>query len=87
MKIVVRLDDGSQITAYATVGSVDGGQTLDIPDDTDLSILSHAKWDGSSLIELPIEDLPTPGPSELDHLREQVAAQQRVIDALLGVAE
>ena len=87
MKISVVLDAQGKIATYAIVGGIEGGQTIHIPDDTDLSIFNHAKWDGEKLVELPIEDPLEPGPSKLDQLREQVTAQQEILDILIGVAK
>ena len=75
-------DDG-RIRSYALVGDIEGSQTIMIPDDTDLTILSHARWDGSQLIELPEEPLLEPPPAaELSALQRQVADLQAQVTRL-----
>ena len=87
MRICISMDAENRITSYALSGGIVNGMEIEVPDWIDLSILDHAKWDGENLVELPIEEPPKPGPGELDQLREQVAAQQEIIDILIGVAK
>lgn len=87
MKICILVDAENRVTSYALSGGIVNGVEIEVSNGIDLSILDHAKWDGEKLVELPIEEPPKPGPGELDQLREQVAAQQEIIDILIGVAK
>ena len=76
MQIIVTLDDTGRITNSAIVGGLADGQAIDVPDDTDLSILTHARWDGEQLIELPPDPPPESQPdptARIAELEQQVA--------------
>lgn len=80
MTIKALLDDTSRIVSYATVGDIEGSIAIDIPDDTDLSVLSHARWDGNKIIALPVEQ-PDPE-DEITQIQAQLADLQARLTAI-----
>lgn len=56
MKISMIIDSEGTIKGFSTIGGIVGGVEIELSDETDLSILLHARWDGEKLIEI----LPTP---------------------------
>lgn len=80
MTIKALLDDTGRITSYATVGDIGGSVAIDIPDDTDLELLSHARWDGSQIIPLPVEQPQTE--DEITKIQAQLADLQARLDAI-----
>jgi hypothetical protein len=83
IRVQVVLAANGRIMSYALVGDIEGSQTITIPGDTDLSLLSHARWDGEKLIELPAD--PEPDPAEtISALQQQVADLQAQMSALTG---
>ncbi len=80
MTIKALLDDTGRITSYATVGDIGGSVAIDIPDDTDLELLSHAKWDGRKIIPIPVKQ-PEPQ-DEIIQIQTQLAALQARLNAI-----
>lgn len=81
MTIKALLNDTGRITSYAVVGDIDGSIAINIPDDTDLSVLSHARWDGNQIIPLPVEQ-PEPV-DEIAQIQAQLAELQARLDAIV----
>lgn len=83
MQVKVVLSQDGTITRYAIIGNIEGSSEINIPDNTDISILSHAKWDGTRLIELPMcipETLPT--------LEERTSAlEAAMLELMMGGSE
>lgn len=84
-------ENGTESIKYYTLKS--GEQLIDAPPP---GWFVKTKWDGNAWIEGATpeeieewekEHPADPGPSELDQLREQVAAQQELIDILIGGSE
>lgn len=82
MTIKVLLDDTGRITSYATVGDIDGSIAIDISDDTDLEVLSHARWDGGNLIVLPVDQPESQ--DEITQIQAQLAELQARLDAIIN---
>lgn len=70
MKIQVVLSGDGMILSYATVGAITGSVEIDIPDETDLSILDHARWDGEQLLEITPEPTSTPSATVEERLEQ-----------------
>ena len=84
MIIKVNLTADGRITSYATIGDIEGSQTITIPDDTDLAILSHARWDGEKVVELPVKpESRLDSADTVPTLQQQVADLQAQLAALI----
>lgn len=80
MTIKALLDNTGRIMSYASVGDIEGSITITLPDNTDLEVLSHARWDGNQIIPLPIEQ-PEPE-DEIAQIQAQLMALQSRINAI-----
>lgn len=85
MSIQVVLAVDGRIMSYALLGDIEGSQTITIPDDTDLAILSHARWDGEKLVELPVKpESRLDSADTVPTLQQQVADLQAQLAALIA---
>lgn len=80
MTIKALLDNTGRIMSYASAGDIEGSIIITLPDDTDLEVLSHARWDGNKIIALPVEQ-PQPE-DEMAQIRAQLMALQSRLDTI-----
>lgn len=80
MQVKVVLSPDGTITSYALIGNIEGSVEINIPEDTDMSILTHAKWDGEKLVELPMQE-----PETVPSLEERTSAlEAAMLELMMG---
>lgn len=79
MKLYVTLAQDGRIVNYAVIGGIVGGTEITIPNDTDLTILDHASWDGERLAEVAQEPVPLPEPTIDQRIADLEAAYASLV--------